>query len=510
MKEEVLIGLDAGTTGVRAAAYTQSGNRIFYAEEFYPLLTPKIGYAEQDPDLIYQKIKIVIKKVAFALASMKKIPLGLCLSVAMHSFMLRDRNGKFLGNMWTWADSRSSFQVNKFRQNIKDSLNAAYYQKTCCPPHSCYPYFKMLYMREIFGDLDFLRVYSLKDFVFENLTSLWYIDKSCAGASGFFNVNQLSWDEEILDSVKLRSENFPHIVDTTFVGYLREELSLELCLPKNFPIVIGASDGVLVNLGVGAFKEGEVSMTIGTSAAVRIVSKGIRLDPRARTWCYNLLEDVWVAGGALNNGGIILQWVRDNIYNQASHCNEGLDAYDFMTLSASKIKAGSDGLLVLPFLTGQRAPYYNSDFRGVFFGLSLSHTNSHIIRATLEGICFGLRAVYNILKSLETPKNIRISGSFTKSSLWIQILSDILNQNLMLPKNIEGSAYGAAILGFIALGVVEGLGELKEDSGYRIYHNNPTHASIYEELFRLYEFLCQNLSSSFHDITLLQQRMRKE
>ncbi|MBZ7936608.1 gluconokinase [Campylobacter sp. B0100352/1] len=500
MKEEyIFIGVDIGTTGVRAAAYEKNGTLFYYADEYYSIEMPRPNYAEQNHELIFNKTKKVIKEVANKLLYLRKKPLGISLSVAMHSFALAKKD-KFLSNMLIWADSRASKLVKDYKaksDNIK-----YFYDKTCCPPHSCYPYFKMLYFKQNYENLDFDRVYSLKDYIFEQLTGFWCIDKSCACASGFYNANDLNWDDDLLYSLGLKKENLPEVKDTIFNLGLKEEIAKELNLAPDLPVVIGSSDGVLVNLGISCFKEGQMSATIGTSGALRLISNGVKKDSSARTWCYNLLDDTWVVGGAINNGGIVLKWLRDKIchYSTSNLENIDIDAYELMSLKASKVAVGSEGLLALPFFTGERAPHWNSELKGMFFGLGLNHSRSHMIRAVMEGICYGLKSIYNPLSSFKEPTSIKVSGSFTKSSVWIQILADILNRDIILPKNSEGAAYGAAILGFISLGLIDNLDDLEELESERIFHAQSENFDLYNRIFKIYENLYSKLQDEFAQI----------
>lgn len=497
-KQQIFIGIDVGTTGVRAVAYELSGKKLCYADEYYPLETPIYNYAEQNQQLIYTKTKQVLKKVIDCLMHLKKKPLGIALSTTMHSIALTNKQNHFISKLIIWADSRSANLVKEFKSQPNKAKQ--FYNTTCCPPHSCYPYFKMLWFRQNYKDLELSRVYSLKDYIFEKLTGEWCIDKACACASGFYNVETLKWDKELLASINLSTKQLPKVVDTTFFSPLKQELQKELGLKEPLCVVIGASDGVLVNLGIGAFEKGDISATIGTSGAIRMMSKGVKRDFKERIWCYNLYKDIWVAGGAINNGGIIMRWMRDNI----CYYNHFDKAYDIMTLEASKVKAGSDGLLVLPFFTGERAPHYNSDLRAVFFGLSLKHNRSHMIRAIMEGICFGLKSIYNVLTSFEELKQIKVSGSFTKSKLWVQILSDILDADIIVPKNSEGVAFGAAILGFLSLGLIENLEDLENFETQKVYHPQVQNYATYQSLYRLYENLYDKLQNEFRSINTLQ------
>ena len=181
------------------------------------------------------------------------------------------------------------------------------------------------------------------------MTGEWVVDKSSASASGLYNAHKMDWDEEILNYAGITREQLPPVVSTTYQSKLTDSAAQRLNLPENLPVVIGATDGVLVNVGIGAIEDGQLSATIGTSGAIRMLTKTPRVDSLGRTWCYNLTHDMWVAGGAINNGGIIIRWLRDKVCHYSNHRLEDIDIdpYDLMTLKASKIAAGSRRIIVV-------------------------------------------------------------------------------------------------------------------------------------------------------------------
>jgi gluconokinase len=321
----------------------------------------------------------------------------------------------------------------------------------------------------------------------------------------------MDWDEEILAFVGISREYMPKCVSTTYSHTISATAAKAMHLPSDLPVVIGATDGVLVNVGIGAVEPGQLSATIGTSGALRMLTEKPVVDTeQMRTWCYNLVDDVWVAGGAINNGGMILRWVRDKVCHYSSATMESLDVdpYDLMTMKASHVSAGADGLICLPFFTGERAPYWNSELRGMFFGLSLNHGRSHMIRAVMEGICYSLNSVMEALKDFHEVKDIRVSGSFTKSTLWLQILADILNEKLILPDNSEGAAFGAAVLGFISTGKMTSIRDTKNlVQAKKVYSPNEENRATYEELFDIFKRLYSNLQHEFSEITTYQNKI---
>ncbi|WP_127160239.1 gluconokinase [Veillonella sp. VA137] len=491
VREAVWIGVDVGTTGVRAMAYTAQGKSVAVRDAFYPLETPQYDRAEQNPQQIYdaaeEVIAGVVKELQYKLVTIS----GIALSSVMHSFIPQDKHFDLLGNMITWADSRSSTIVHRMEQ---DETCKQFYFRTGCPLHASYPLAKIIWVKENQSEI-FARmahIGSIKDYMFRLMTGEWVTDKSVASSSGLFNAFTETWDSEILDYVGIQEEQLPKVVSTTYSGKLVAGVAERLGLPVNTPVVIGATDGVLVNVGIGAVSKGQLSATIGTSGAIRMLTKKPQMDSKGRTWCYNLTDTMWVAGGAINNGGMILRWMRDRIlhYHGSQMEQLSVDPYDLMTMKARHVPAGSGGLLLMPYFTGERAPYWNSDLRGAFVGLSLNHSRSYMIRATMEGICYSLRFVLDALREFEEVKDIRISGSFTKSELWVQIMSDIFGEHITLPNNSEGASFGAAVLGFISDGTLSDIKDTAElVQPECIYHPKKQHQAVYEELFSIYESL---------------------
>lgn len=491
VKETVWIGVDVGTTGVRAMAYTAQGKSVAVRDAFYPLETPQYDRAEQNPQQIYDAAEAVIAGVVKDLQYKLVTISGIALSSVMHSFIPQDEQFDLLGNMITWADSRSSTIVHRMEQ---DEACKQFYFRTGCPLHASYPLAKIIWVKEnqpeIFGRM--AHIGSIKDYMFRLMTGEWVTDKSVASSSGLFNAFTETWDPEILHYVGIQEEQLPKVVSTVYSGKLVANVAERLGLPVNTSVVIGATDGVLVNVGIGAVSKGQLSATIGTSGAIRMLTEKPQMDSKGRTWCYNLTDTMWVAGGAINNGGMIMRWMRDRIlhYHGSQMEQLSVDPYDLMTMKARHVPAGSGGLLLMPYFTGERAPYWNSDLRGAFVGLSLNHSRSYMIRATMEGICYSLRFVLDALREFEDVKDIRISGSFTKSELWVQIMSDIFGEHITLPNNSEGASFGAAVLGFISDGTLSDINDTAElVQPECIYYPKEQNQEVYDELFSIYESL---------------------
>jgi gluconokinase len=221
-------------------------------------------------------------------------------------------------------------------------------------------------------------------------------------------------------------------------------------------------------------------------------------DRSVRNWCYNLTDRFWVAGGAINNGGLALDWVKENLAPASSH--QDLDR------AAASVAPGSDGLIFLPFFSGERSPHWNSHARGVLFGLTLNHTRNHIVRAVMEGVAYSLYSVFIRLRQLggesTSSVELRASGSATRSSVWCQIIADVFGERVTRPGNPEGTAFGAAVLAMIATGRLSGPGAVGTLMGpaQAIYEPDTGNHPQYQRLFRLYEDVYRNLVGSFEGL----------
>jgi gluconokinase len=267
-----------------------------------------------------------------------------------------------------------------------------------------------------------------------------------------------------------------------------------LGLPLDLPIVIGASDGPLANLGSGAVRPGVAACSIGTSGALRVMVDAPAVDPLGRVFCYALTADRWVVGGAINNGGVVLGWAGDALAPDL-----GLHPEEELTALAAKAPAGSGGLLMLPYLLSERAPHWSALPRGAYIGLTRAHRREHLVRAALEGVCFQLALVLHAMRSAGIEVlQVRATGGFARSALWRQLLADILDMPIGFPAGHEGSGFGAALLGLQALGLIESVDVaadlVRVESTVR---PDPAAAAVYRSLLPIYSGLYDELVPAF-------------
>ncbi|WP_214744450.1 gluconokinase [Exiguobacterium sp. s189] len=494
------IGVDIGTTSTKAVLFN-GHQQLAVHNVLYPLLTPDTETAEQDPVVIYGA---VLEAVSAVRAKADGPIRFASFSSAMHSLIALDASGRPLTNSITWADSRA----NPYTQEIKHNFDAsALHMRTGTPVHPMAPLSKLRWLKaehpDVFEQTD--KFVSIKEYVFYRLTGRFVVDHSIASATGLFNLKQQDWDTEALEVAGVTPERLSELVPTTEILHVTPEVTETL--GWDFPLVIGASDGVLSNLGVGAFEQGVVAVTIGTSGAIRtIVSEPVE-DPKGRIFCYALTDKHWVIGGPVNNGGIILRWLRDEFAASEVETAKrlGIDAYDVLTRIAETVKPGADGLLFHPYLMGERAPLWDSNARGSFFGLSIHHKREHFIRAVLEGVIFNLYTVMLALDELTgAPNRIHATGGFAQSSLWRQMMADIFDTPVVVPESHESSCLGAVMLGEYAFGDIEEFQEVPQVTHEHTPNMEAT--NVYRELLPIYIRLSRHLSEEYEAISAFQRK----
>lgn len=506
-----MIGVDIGTTSTKSVLYDEQGKFILKHSIGYPLNTPNVDVSEENPDELFDAVLMTIKYIIRESGVNKNDIKLVSFSAQMHSLIAMDNNHNRLTENLTWADNRAS----KYAEKINSDYNGIdIYQRTGTPIHPMSPLSKIFWMKheqqQTFNDT--AKFIDIKTYIFYQLFEQYVIDQSMASATGMLNLETLTWDNEVLQLLGIDNSQLPEVVPTTHIlTGMKKRYATLMGLNEDTPFVVGASDGVLSNLGVNAFKKGEVAVTIGTSGAIRTVIDKPRTDYKGRIFCYVLTEDHYVIGGPVNNGGVILRWLRDEILASEVETAKrlGVDTYDVLTQIASRVKPGAEGLIFHPYLAGERAPLWNADARGSFFGLTLSHKKEHMIRAALEGVLYNLYTVYLALIEVmnETPKTIKATGGFAKSKVWRQMMADIFDTHLSVPESYESSCLGACVLGMKALGEIEDFSIIESMVGTTNEHEpDEQQVQTYQQLVSIFINLSRSLEERYTEIADFQRK----
>ncbi len=504
-----MLGVDIGTTSTKTVVFTLDGQVVAQHAVEYPLLCTAPGMAEQEPQQIYQAVlESIGSAVRAAKADAAEIVL-VSFSAAMHSVIALDADNQLLTNSITWADNRASVWARRIRDEFDGQ---AIYQRTGTPIHPMSPLCKLMWLRHehaaIFARA--ARFVGIKEYVFFRLFGRWLVDHSIASATGLFNLQQLDWDRGALDLLGIRAEQLsPPVPTTEQVQGLDATVAHQLGLRVDTPFVVGANDGVLSNLGVNAIHPGQVAVTIGTSGAMRTVIDRPMTDPSGRTFCYALTQQHWVVGGPVNNGGNVFRWVRDELATAEAAAARAadIDPYEALTRIAEQVVPGAEGLLFHPYLAGERAPLWNADLRGSFFGLALHHRKEHMIRAALEGVIFNLYSILPAVEDLIGPtQRMMATGGFARSALWRQMMADIFNREVVVPQSVESSCLGAAVLGLLALGKISSLDVIADMVGSTDRHLPiAANVEVYARLRPIFMALPHKLAAEYEALAAFQR-----
>ncbi|MGV8878180.1 MAG: gluconokinase [Sphingobacteriaceae bacterium] len=498
MKSNYILGIDIGTGSTKAVAVNHKNEVIATAQVYYATHNPEMGYSEQEPALIWNAFTKCISEV---LQELRKQPAAISLSSAMHSLIPVNDQGMELGQMLTWADARSEEIATRLRE-------AAYaeqlYQTSGTPLYGMSPLCKIIWFREnqpaLYEKTD--KFIGIKEYIWFRLFQAFEVDFSIASATGLFDITHLEWNNFALELSGITSDRLSVPVNTDYVRRdLHAATAQAMGLKANTPFVIGASDGCLANLGSLATQDGIAALSIGTSGAVRVASEKPVFNFGAMTFNYLLDARTFICGGAVNNGGMIVDWLLKDFMHITTTSSEG---YETLFKLISTKPAGSNGLLFLPYLSGERTPIWDARSCGVFFGIKLQHEQAHFLRAAAEGICM---ALHHVLQSVEDTAGkitqINVSGGFVSSAEWLRILADITGKRLVIHQTNDSSAIGAAYLARKAIGLIADYQEIVKPNKVEEIAPNLENHDTYQRYFELFKKLYVDLQDSMNQLHCL-------
>ena len=503
---QALLGIDLGTTGVKAALFAaDDGHVISSAFVDYPLLHPHPGWAEQDPEHWWKATITAIRSCLSEGAVHGVVPSdvrGVGLSGQMHGVVLLDQEYKVLRPCIIWADQRSDAQCRWMTEQVGASRLIEYVSNPALTGFSA-P--KALWVRdnepEIFAQTR--TIILPKDYIRFRLTGVLAMEISDAAGTCLLDVKHGSWSQEVLHAIGFDASLLPPVVAADAVcGTITHEVEQLTGLLTGTPVAGGGADNACGAVGNGVVRPGLALVSIGTSGVLLAHADTPQVDvsgpiPRVHTFNH-AVPHAWYLMGVTQSAGLSLRWVRDNIGlpEQALERWTGLDAYELLTKEAEGVSPGSDGLLFLPYLQGERTPHLDAYARGGWIGLTASHNRRHLVRAVLEGVAFSLKDCFAIIQEqgLELEQ-LRATGGGAKSLLWRQILADVLGVPLVTTTAEEGPAFGAALLAGVASGVFDSVPQACEITVRVVDRTEPrpeleyVYARAYEKYRALYPAL---------------------
>lgn len=488
-----LLGIDLGTTAVKVVANSLDGRELAEARRRYALATPRPEWVEQDPDEIYRATMDALQEVLAEVKMRGEQPLGVGFSAAMHGLLAVDARDQPLSPLITWMDRRSAGIAERWRA---DGTAARLYERTGAPMHPMLPLCKLRWLAEHEPGLfkSATRFVGMKELFISRWTGEWLIDHALGTATGMLDTTTRAWDPEALALAGLGPERLSKPVPCSTARTVNREVASALGIDARTPVVLASSDGAAANLGIGAIRSDTLALTLGTSGALRVMVEAPKLDAQGRTFCYPFDDTRWLVGGPTSSAGAVLEWIFALL---APEVKAGSRFERAVTL-AQEVAPGSGELTVLPFLSGERAPYWRADLRGEIAGLDLAHDRRHLLRAAFEGVVFALYAVQGVMaESLGESRAVLLSGGITRAPFIRQMIADVFGMETRLPDRAEASAFGAAMFAGLATGSLPSLEHVAELISYPARHTpDPAVRGAYDEAFARYERAVQALLST--------------
>jgi xylulokinase len=502
------LGIDIGTSGTKTLLIDEAGNVIAEAEANYPLHQPKPGWTEQDPEdwwkATVKTVRSVMRKSKLKPGDVKAIGL----SGQMHGSVFLDQNGEVIRPALLWNDQRTAAECDEITSAAGGRKRLI--QLVANPALTGFQAPKVLWLRN-HEPRNFERLSHVllpKDDIRRRLTGELASEVSDASGTLFLDVVNRCWSKKLLTKLKLDVDLLPDVVESEQVtGTLTSAAAKKLGLTTDCKVVGGAGDCAAGAVGNGVVKKGVLSTSIGTSGVMFVHSDEPQYDSAGRlhTFCHAVNGAWHMMGVNLTSGGSLQWWVESVLQNLSGFA--GKDLYRAATTEAEQCQPGSEGLLFLPYLNGERTPHADPNARGAFVGLNLSHTRGAMTRSVMEGITFALRDSLEIIESLDVPvREIRASGGGSKNPFWRQMQADIFGKRITTLKVEQGPAYGVALLAAVGDGAYKNIQsackatiEIAEKTGA-----DRKAVNKYNELFPVYQKLYGDLKDSMHRLAEIQ------
>ncbi len=486
VKSMKAIGLEVSTSSAKAIIFCPEEGVI--TEATRPFAKDVASGPTQDADGIVATAISVLKEVVNSAQCDVNSICAIGLSGTWHSLLLLDNKGKPLGRIKTWADLSAAPIVAPFRKD--EAWVRKLYQRTGCMTHALYPVWKWIHVTQTEPELarKTSRLSSQLEYVYQTLTGDRSVSWCTASGTGLMNINSLDWDDEILKFAGIRREQLGELVEAFHTAPLLPSVAKEVGLPSGLPVTVGASDGAMNQVGIGGVTEGIMSMSVGTSGALRIAHREPKLPDKPSTWCYYLLDGKRLAGAAINGATNCVDWYLDCLSAKL----QGHRDYERFTEGASRVSV-ERAPYFLPFLFGERCPGWQEERTGGFHGVRGTHTEFDLYHSILEGVLFNMYQCYQLLAEVGgAPQDVLMSGGILNSPLWSQMAADIFQRELLATGIANDSTVGAALTALESCGGIDSVEDYRPtvtmeftpgDDKSRIYKRRfKTYLDLYAEL----------------------------
>lgn len=493
-----LLGIDLSTTGAKALLVDREGRVVGSATTPLNLSTPYPLWSEQDPHEWWTATASSIKQALVGANVSGENIAAIGLTGQMHGLVLLDEQGQVLRPAILWNDQRCGAECDEIRARVgREKL----VQITGNDALTGFTAPKILWVEKHEPEV-YRRIRHIllpKDYIRYKLTGVHAMDKADGSGTILFDLRRRTWSSQLLDLLNISADWLP----PTFEGHettgeVTREVAELTGLRAGTPVVAGGGDQAAGAVGVGVVRPGSMAVTLGTSGVVFAATESALIEPAGRLHAFcHAVPDRWHLMGVMLSAAGSLQWYHDKFACDTT--------FDHLVNEASQIRPGSEGLIFLPYLSGERTPHPDPFARGAWIGLTARHSRAHLTRAVLEGVAFGLKDIFNLMKDvgLGSVEQIRLSGGGAKSSLWRQILADIFEADLGTVNTTEGAAYGAALLAGVGAGVWPDVDTACAQTIFvsdRVSPNSET-SKTYQAAYRVYQSLYPALKPTFASLS---------
>ena len=493
--DKAALGIDAGTTAVKAMLVGSDGSVLAEGEVEHPVSVSRPGWSEQPPEMWWRSTTLAVRKTLQAAErNARRVEIAaIGLSGQMHSSVFLDADGEVIRPALLWNDVRTTDQCRQIldkmgMEGLRDTVGNLPLEGFTVP--------KLLWLREN-EPHNYARLRTLllpKDYIRYRMSGEYATEPSDAAGTLLYDVRRRFWSKPMLDALELDADILPSVVESTEIsGVVSADAAAELGIPAGIPIVGGGADNAAGAIGCGATSSAVMQASIGTSGAVVLPASEPHVAPgmNLHTFCH-AAPGMWYLMGVILSAGSALRWLRDTFVPGTS--------YDALTAEAEQVAAGSDGLLFLPYLTGERTPHNDAGARGVFFGLSFAHGRGHLTRAVIEGVCFAMRDSLELMKLQGvSPSEVRAIGGGARSRMWLQTLANVFALPIATVQPQGGAAYGASLLAAVGCGMFDAIHDAVGSciTTETAAEPDANLAATYEELYAAYKRLYLALRDEF-------------
>lgn len=457
---ELFIGLDLGTSGAKGIVVDDRGQIVASATRDYPLLLPRPGWTEQDPDAWWQAAIGILRELTAAIPSP---PRAMGLTGQMHGAVFLDQSDRVIRPAILWNDQRTARECEAIDARVGTQRIR---RITGNPTLTGFQAPKVLWLREHEPEnhARLARLLLPKDYLRLKLTGVAATDVSDAAGTLLLDLQRRDWSEELLEALDVPRQWLPDVLESPAVSaHISPEAAAETGLPAGMPVVAGAGDNAAAAVGAGIIRPGSALVSIGTSGVVFAHSDAAAPDPTGELHCFgHAVPGAYHLMGVSLSAGASLTWFNEQLGSEESAVADrmGIRPFDLLTGEADTVPAGSDGLFFLPYLAGERTPHMDPQARGAWVGLTLKHGRAHMVRAVLEGVAYALRdSLVRIERRGIVPERLLLAGGGAHSAIWRRIIGAVLDKPYAVQQGVGGPAFGAALLASVGAGRFDDVGQ---------------------------------------------------